>query len=860
LPKAQTSHVFGSAINPAVVNDRLHQIEIKHDLLRFKIDGWCVWPLFRFDVAIALQNLSFCSSHGAPLKGRYFLAAKDLFRLARLTRARFVAKTYSSARAEKQNGLYKDIYFDDLLSEMGHYFKIESINNQDFLSQNRMALLKTDMTTLALEMFLRRLGRMSRPGSILKISEELSSCLRQESRLEDFSSEKIASCLANFYWAKKFYRWLLGKINPQYLFTADFGETGIVAAAKELGIKVIEFQHGITDRNTYGYSWSSYALPYKKAMPVADQLFLYGNYWADELRASGFWDEELRSVGSLRLDAYRNLGRENRNREDAHNLLLTMQGSNIEKVLTFISEFTALAKGKIDFRLFIKLHPLYEKNKKTYLEVFQNDPNVQVLLGNENPSTFELLSRANLHVSVYSACHYEALALGVPTVILPFAGSEHVLHLHETGQAFLAKTPQELLEIVLKAKDQRAPEEVGEYYFKLGALENMKAELNLNGKSKRGYQQCSRCALDISANDIRFDSKGVCNYCRNYDEETYRRSLTDEKEKREKLDKIVSEIKSSGANKKYDCIVGLSGGTDSTYLVHLAKKLGLRPLAVHFDNGWDSELAVRNIAHVTRKLNVDLYSYVIDWEEFKDLQLAYLKASVVDIEVPTDQLIFASLYRVAHQKGIKSILCGNNHVTEFTMPTGWNYPAKFDSVNLGNIHRKYGKVKLRDFPRLGYFERYFYDKVARIRSVNLLDFVPYDKKEAKHILTEELGWRDYGYKHYESIFTRFYQGYILPRKFHIDKRKAHLSNLICSGQMTREEALAELKKDPYPLGEQKADKEYVIKKLGLTEGEFEDLMNLPARSHNDFGRERDYFKYPRILFQSARASFKKVRN
>ena len=814
------------------------------------MDGWCVWPLFRFEAALILQRLSLAASNGVPLKDRYAIAAKDLLRMIHLPHARYVVKTCSSARLEQQNGFYKDIYFDDLLFDLGDYFKIESINRNDFFSRGNAAFIQSDMTTTALNAILRRLEKSGNPRTIFEIAVQMNGSLRQEPGLERFSSERIASQLLHFYWAKKIYKKVLKQIRPEYLFTADFGEMEIAAAAKELGIKVIEFQHGIMDRHTYGYSWSSYALPYKAAMPVPDRLFLYGEYWRDELHNGGFWKDELCPVGSLRLDAYRKIKSEIKGREKKCHILLTAQGSNTDNLIAFVSEFNTLAKTCLEFRLFIKVHPLYERDKDRYRDAFQGEGDIQVLLGNETPSTFELLTASHWHISVYSTCHYEALALGVPTVILPFSGYEHVLHLHEAGHAFLAKTPQELLEILLKAKDQRVPEQVGEKYFKKDALENMKYELGPNGGSKRNYQQCSRCVLDTSASDIDFDSEGVCNYCRNYDEEIRKQSLTDEKAKKERLTKIIVEIKSAGADKKYDCIVGLSGGTDSTYLVYLAKKLGLRPLAVHFDNGWDSELAVRNIAHVTRKLDVDLHSYVIDWEEFKDLQLAYLKASVIDIEVPTDQLIFASLYRVAHQKGIKSILCGNNHVTEFTMPAGWNHTAKFDLINLKNIHRKYGTRKLRNFPKLGYFERYFYDKIAEIRRVDLLDLIAYDKKEAKRILIEELDWRDYGYKHYESIFTRFYQGYILPRKFHIDKRKAHLSNLICSDQMTKEEALAELKKEPYPLEQQKSDKEYVIKKLGLTEAEFESLMNLPIRSHNEFGRERDYFKYPRIFFRA----------
>lgn len=370
---------------------------------------------------------------------------------------------------------------------------------------------------------------------------------------------------------------------------------------------------------------------------------------------------------------------------------------------------------------------------------------------------------------------------------------------------------------------------------------------------KTDTRQCSRCVLDTTAKDITFDANGLCSYCKKFDSTVRDWIFMDESVKKEELDRLVDKIKASGRNQPYDCVLGLSGGVDSTYLAYFAKKkLGLRPLAVHFDNGWDSELAVSNIKQIVRTLDLDLYTHVINWDEFKDLQLAYFKASVIDIEVPTDQLIFASLYKIAYQKKVKTILSGNNNATEFTMPRGWNYEAKMDLVNLKNIHQKFGGIKLKGFPKLGYYHRYFYDKIARIRQVFLLEFVRYVKKDVKEIIKNELGWRDYGYKHYESIFTRFYQGYILPKKFNVDKRKAHLSNLICSGQMTREEALEEMKKEPYPIGQQSADREYVVKKLGLTDSEFENIMRLPIRDHAEFGREKDDLKPFRVFVQRFR--------
>lgn len=356
---------------------------------------------------------------------------------------------------------------------------------------------------------------------------------------------------------------------------------------------------------------------------------------------------------------------------------------------------------------------------------------------------------------------------------------------------------------------------------------------------KKGHRVCTRCVMDTSDPDIVFDGKGVCNHCREYDG-VVRIRLLGGVERGNRLRGLVDKIKREGRNRKYDCIVGVSGGVDSSYVAYMAKKLGLRPLAVHLDNGWDSELAVGNIEKILRKLDIDLYTCVVDWEEFRDLQLAYLKASVVDIEVVTDHAIAAALHDIADKQGIGYILSGANIVTETIMPVSWAY-RKNDLRNLKTIHRRYGKGGLKTYPMLGLSRLLYYRFFKRILTIPLLDYMDYNKKEAKRILQSEFGWEDYGGKHYESLFTKFYQAYILPTKFNIDKRRAHLSNLIYSGQVTREEALKELEKPVYDKAELEADKKYVLKKLGLSGEEFEDLMKLPIKRHQEF--ETDDWAY-----------------
>lgn len=352
-------------------------------------------------------------------------------------------------------------------------------------------------------------------------------------------------------------------------------------------------------------------------------------------------------------------------------------------------------------------------------------------------------------------------------------------------------------------------------------------------KDDPNYRQCSITVMDnIADPDISFDEKGICNYYYDYKAAEAGTVLTGEAGKK-KIEELVSQIKAAGNGKPYDCLIGLSGGVDSTYVAYLVKQLGLRPLAVHLDNGWNSELAVKNIENIISKLNIDLYTLVINWEEFKDIQLSYLKASVVDIEVVSDHAIFATMYKLAKEKNIGHIISGTNIVTEHIMPQSWLY-KKMDFANLKDIHDKYGKVKLKTYPTMDFKKYVYYSAVLRLNPVSILNYVPYNKATIKEIIKKELDWRDYGGKHYESVFTKFYQAYILPEKFKIDKRKAHLSTLICSGQITKEQALQELGQPLYKPDELRQDKEYVIKKFGMTEAAFDTIMQTPPRKHEEF--------------------------
>jgi N-acetyl sugar amidotransferase len=345
------------------------------------------------------------------------------------------------------------------------------------------------------------------------------------------------------------------------------------------------------------------------------------------------------------------------------------------------------------------------------------------------------------------------------------------------------------------------------------------------------YQVCSRCVMDTSVPDIEFDSAGVCNFCRSAAARLQAENFSEDHGKR---DALIARIKSDGRGKAYDCIIGVSGGVDSSYVAYLVKKtFGLRPLAVHFDNGWNSELAVENIDRLLRKLDIELYTHVVDWEEFRDLQLAFLKASVANSEIPTDHAIVALLYRVAARHHVRYIIHGGNLATESIMPDRWMHDAK-DLRFLRAIHRRFGTRPLKTFPTMSMARLAYYVLIRRIRYIPILNYVQYNKGEAARLLEQELGWRKYAGKHFESIYTRFFQGYLLPQKFGMDKRRPHLSSLIVSGQMTREEALEELEKEPYARRDAQDDIIYVSQKFGLNAKTFEEMMDLPVRRTEDY--------------------------
>lgn len=367
---------------------------------------------------------------------------------------------------------------------------------------------------------------------------------------------------------------------------------------------------------------------------------------------------------------------------------------------------------------------------------------------------------------------------------------------------------------------------------------------------------CRRCILDENIPNIVYDENGYCNYCSDYLDQKNNLTSYDYKNS-EYFDSMINKIKRSKPTNEYgyNCVVGVSGGVDSSYVLHHAVKSGLKPLAVHMDNNWNSELAQSNISNLVTGLGVDLYTYVIDWIEYKELMKAFFKADVLDIELLYDNALAAVNLMVAKKFNIKYILTGQNIATEgISLPNGWNW-FKYDSKNIRYIARKFGNVGIKSFPLYSsndYFRSSFF---LKIKSIPYLDYLDFKKKDAIEILKENYSYVPYPYKHYESVFTRFYQGYILPNKFNVDKRKIHLAALVVNGEMSRQDALSMLSEDPYPdKFDKKRDILYFLKKMEWTNEELAQYISREGKPHDYYPSEYSYF----LLMVKIYSFFKKI--
>ena len=356
------------------------------------------------------------------------------------------------------------------------------------------------------------------------------------------------------------------------------------------------------------------------------------------------------------------------------------------------------------------------------------------------------------------------------------------------------------------------------------------------------YQICTNCVMDTSDSKITFDEKGICDWCNSFYRNTLPRWHTGEKG-RKLLEPLIEKIKKQGQGKDFECIIGLSGGADSSYLLHIAvKEFGLRPLVFHVDGGWDSQISVNNIEVMIDKLELELFTEVINWEEMKDLQLSFFKAGVSHIDVPQDHAFISTLYHFAKKYNVKYILNGGNISTEcVNNPLDWLYYGS-DIVQLRDIHGKFGKIPLDTYPLTNILWHKIYLRYVKgIKRIEPLNYVPYIKKEAMEFLSREYGWQPYPQKHFESRFTKFFEGYWLPVRFGYDTRRVQFSSLILTGQMTREEALKELEKPSYDKINIKHDFEYIATKLGITVDQLKKYQDLPKKSYKDFKSQQYLF-------------------
>ena len=370
--------------------------------------------------------------------------------------------------------------------------------------------------------------------------------------------------------------------------------------------------------------------------------------------------------------------------------------------------------------------------------------------------------------------------------------------------------------------------------------------------SSEKYLECSRCVMDTTDPEIIFDRNGFCNHCKEFLEKRAKHKYQGT-ESDKALDRLVDEIKACGKGKEYDCIVGISGGTDSCYTAYIAKQKGLRVLAVHMDNGWDSEQAVQNLKNVSNKLEIDYESYVLNWEEFRDIQLAFLTASVPEADTPTDLAIPAALHYYAAKYDVKYIFSGGNFSTEGILPPSWHYNAK-DMKYFKHIHKTFGKKKMKTYPSFGFEKEIYYKLVKRIKIIYPLNYVSYEKENTTKILKEKLDWKLYGGKHHESRYTSFIQSYYLYEKFGIDYRRATLSSQICLGDVKREDALEELKKKPYDPVKIEEEKKYIAKKLQISAEEFEKVLNLPPKWYWNYPNDSKKLNF---IYNTYRKIYKK---
>ena len=465
-------------VTPAQALSRVSELEAAHDLFRLDVEGWSAWALLRYAVTAAMAYPSMAAG-GTPSPGsRLRQALGSLTEVARLRPAKVLVKTYSTARGDLVDGKYKDVYFDDLLIALGSFSKIESVNHLAFAERSRRAWVPTDLNTSGLELSAGLLGRIKPPRDAERVAGELAAFIRGPLGVDGFGQAFITRHLAHFAWSKRLHAMLLRRVRPEIVMIADNFDFPLVAAAKEAGVPTVELQHGVLDRFHAGYAWPASLAGKRERLPLVDYVFTYGRHWGDVLDQLPFWRGRVRNVGSLRMDAYRRLPIQRP--AGSFTVLCTTQGVDGAALAEFLCRFMVLARPHLPVRLVVKVHPVYDGDMAVYRAVLAGQPDVSVLQASEGVPTIELLKSSHLHVSISSACHFEALALGTPTAIVPFAHCEDVMAIHEAGHAPITATPEALVALALQLNKEPSAvsESTSDYYFRLNALSHMKQAIS----------------------------------------------------------------------------------------------------------------------------------------------------------------------------------------------------------------------------------------------------------------------------------------------------------------------------------------------------------------------------------------------
>lgn len=464
---------MGIAIPQAL--EALTRVEQTRDLLRFKVDGWSAWTMLRLEVAQYLVQVPTLGSFARVTRGqRLRMALSDMLGITKLRRSRLVLSTLTTSLVDRSpDGRLLDMHFDDLEPLINGAFRLETIASAELLPRRRLAVHPADMTTNAIDFATGVLSRRPPSSEVVDASTAISAALRGDLNLQDLTPAWCAVRLRYFDHAQRLYRRFFERLRTRVLLVADQTQYSIVAGARRAGARVLELQHGISDRTNAAYAWTAYASPYRQSMPLPHRMLLYGDYWRNELGASGFWGDTLRVTGNARLDRFR-CTRERKTDETI--VVFTAQGFDTVRAAEWLKE--ALAACGPSLRLFIRLHPVFHTGKSDFVRALGDDPRVTVLEADEQPSTFELVARAHLHVSISSATHYDAVGLGTPTVILPFPMHEALLPMHAAGHALLAQSPAELARFMCCARHLSVTPQTSAFYFEPHAIENTRREID----------------------------------------------------------------------------------------------------------------------------------------------------------------------------------------------------------------------------------------------------------------------------------------------------------------------------------------------------------------------------------------------